>query len=214
MSKDKVAKIEKRTLKLSDMEPHPRNPRVSLQPGMPKYEALKKSILSFDYIDPIVWNERTGRIVGGHQRYTVLKNEGFTHADVSVVNMNEAKELAALIALNKVEGEWDYEILPEVLASLEESYKDTVGFTQVEYDNLMTALPEFDPVEAWKDMPEFVSENKLTNRIIVNFESDDDRMEFGRIIGQKITRQTKSIWFPAKEDVDHTQEFYMAEEEE
>ena len=42
----------------------------------PAYEKLKKSILEFDYIDPLIWNERTGRVVGGHQRLKVLKDLG------------------------------------------------------------------------------------------------------------------------------------------
>lgn len=36
------------------------NPRVDLQPGDPEYEKLKHSIEEFGYVEPIVWNERTG----------------------------------------------------------------------------------------------------------------------------------------------------------
>ncbi|GIP54273.1 MULTISPECIES: hypothetical protein [Paenibacillus] len=41
------------------------NPRVYLQSGDKEYEKLKHSILSFGYVEPIVWNERTGNMVGG-----------------------------------------------------------------------------------------------------------------------------------------------------
>ncbi|MFK4171103.1 hypothetical protein ACI2LM_33205 [Paenibacillus lautus] len=41
------------------------NPRVNLQPGDPEYEKLKRSIEEFGYVEPIVWNERTGNMVGG-----------------------------------------------------------------------------------------------------------------------------------------------------
>jgi hypothetical protein len=36
---------------------------------------------------PIVWNEVTGNIVGGHQRYKVLVNEGATEVDCVVVHI-------------------------------------------------------------------------------------------------------------------------------
>ena len=45
------------------------NPRKNLKPGDAEYEKLRRSIETFGYVEPIIWNERTGNIVGGHQRY-------------------------------------------------------------------------------------------------------------------------------------------------
>lgn len=51
----------------------------------------------------------------------------------------------------------------------------------------------------WKDMPEFIQEKKVAYRkIIISFDSEDDIKEFGKLINQKITNKTKSIWFPFK----------------
>ena len=47
------------------------NPRKDLKPGDPAYEKIKRSLRDFGYVDPIVWNEVTGNIVGGHQRSIV-----------------------------------------------------------------------------------------------------------------------------------------------
>ncbi len=52
------------------------NPRKDLQPGDADYEKLKKSILEFDMVEPLVWNKRTGNLVGGHQRLKILKELG------------------------------------------------------------------------------------------------------------------------------------------
>lgn len=52
------------------------NPRKDLKPGDPEYEKLKRSILEFGYVEPIVWNSRTGNVVGGHQRLKILKEQG------------------------------------------------------------------------------------------------------------------------------------------
>jgi len=51
----------------------------------------------------------------------------------------------------------------------------------------------------WKDMPEFVQEKKEPySKIIVRFDSEEDLQEFAKLIGQKLTNKTKSIWYPFK----------------
>jgi hypothetical protein len=49
----------------------------------------------------------------------------------------------------------------------------------------------------WVGMPEFTQEdNPPYKRLIVNFRTEDDYMEFSTLIGQKLTNKTKSIWHP------------------
>jgi ParB-like chromosome segregation protein Spo0J len=45
---------------------------VDLHPGDPVYEKLLQNMEEFRHVDPIIWNERTGNIVGGHQRFKIL----------------------------------------------------------------------------------------------------------------------------------------------
>ena len=71
-------------------------------------------------IIPVIWNKRTNRVVGGHQRLTVLENEGEVEVDVSVVDLDETQEKQLNIALNKIEGGWDDEKLAELLMELGE----------------------------------------------------------------------------------------------
>lgn len=97
--------IEKK--KIRDMDRAAYNPRIELMSGDTEYENLRRSIISYGMIIPIVWNKRTNRVVGGHQRLTVLENEGQTEVDVSVVDLNEIQEKQLNVALNKVEGSWD-----------------------------------------------------------------------------------------------------------
>lgn len=86
-------------------------------------------------IIPVVWNKRTNRVVGGHQRLTVLENEGETEVDVSVVDLDETQERQLNVALNKIEGGWDEEKLAALLAELGDDAPLT-GFTQAEIDSL------------------------------------------------------------------------------
>ncbi|WP_409175523.1 ParB N-terminal domain-containing protein [Brevibacillus fortis] len=101
------------------------NPRIDLKPGDPEYEKLKRSIQEFGYVQLLVWNERSGNLVGGHQGFKILVNElGRTEIDVSVVDLDDIKEKALNIALNKISGDWDEEMLAQVLAELQESDLD------------------------------------------------------------------------------------------
>jgi ParB-like chromosome segregation protein Spo0J len=121
--------------KISDMERATYNPRIDLIPGDMEYENLRKSIKTYGMIIPVIWNKRTNRVVGGHQRLTVLENEGETEVDVSVVDLDETQERQLNVALNKVEGGWDNEKLAELLTELGEDATLT-GFTQQEIDSL------------------------------------------------------------------------------
>ena len=54
--------------------------------------------------------------------------------------------------------------------------------------------------EHWKGMPEFESENKMpAKQIIVSFVTEEDYQAFAKLVDQKLTKKTKSIWYPKKE---------------
>lgn len=55
------------------------------------------------------------------------------------------------------------------------------------------------PRELWKGMPEFVQEGKKEYaKIVIRFDSEDDLQEFAKLVGQKLTSKTKSMWHPHK----------------
>jgi DNA modification methylase len=130
-------------MKLKDLLPAKYNPRKDLKSGDPEYERLKKAIQEFDYIDPIIWNERSGLIVGGHQRAKILKDLGYTEVEVSVVNLDEDKEKALNLALNKTGGDWDYAKLKDLLVEIDTGAFDMeiTGFGLDEIDKLLTSEP-------------------------------------------------------------------------
>ena len=114
------------------------NPRKDLQPGDVEYEKLKRSIQEFGYVEPVIWNKRTGIVVGGHQRLKVMKDLGYTEVDCVVVDLDEAKEKALNIALNKISGEWDNDLLASLLKDLGGSGYDITltGFDLAEAQEL------------------------------------------------------------------------------
>ena len=146
-----------RTVSVEAMKPATYNPRKDLKPGDPAYEKIKRSLTDFGYVDPIIWNEVTGNIVGGHQRYKVLTAEGATELQCVVVHIeNEADEKALNVVLNKATGEWEPVALADLLQDLQTSGYDldSTGFDAAEVDDLFSKVfdkdvkdddPDIDP---------------------------------------------------------------------
>ncbi|OKP86651.1 adenine methyltransferase [Paenibacillus helianthi] len=130
-----------KTISIEQINAATYNPRIDLKPGDPEYEKLRRSLDEFGYVDPIVWNEQTGNMVGGHQRYKVLVNEqNCTELAVSVVNLDPERERLLNLALNKVSGRWDDEALAQLLSELQEGEADLAlsGFDPEEIKELIT----------------------------------------------------------------------------
>lgn len=53
-------------------------------------------------MEPVVWNQATGFVVGGHQRLKVLLDMGETEIDCVVVDLEPEKEKASNLALNRI----------------------------------------------------------------------------------------------------------------
>lgn len=128
--------IEK--LKTELLIPADYNPRKDLKPGDPEYEKLKRSIEQFGYVEPVIWNKTTGRVVGGHQRLKVLLDMGITEVECVVIEMDEEKEKALNVALNKISGDWDKDKLTLLITDLQGADFDVslTGFDPGEIDDL------------------------------------------------------------------------------
>ena len=132
------------------------NPRKELKPGDAEYEKLKRSIKEFGYVEPVIWNKRTGNVIGGHQRLSVLKDIGETKIDCVVVDLDDKREKALNIALNKIQGEWDKDKLVALLTEFDGSEFDITltGFDAAEVDELLNAFYSKEAVQDDFDIDE------------------------------------------------------------
>lgn len=114
------------------------NPRKNIKPGDAEYEKLKRSIEQFGYVEPVIWNKVTGRVIGGHQRLKILIDMGIAEVECVVVELSEEKEKALNIALNKISGEWDKDKLALLISDLQGADFDVslTGFDPAELDDL------------------------------------------------------------------------------
>lgn len=134
--------MEIQIMKLSDLKPADYNPRIDLESGMEEYEKLKQSILEFGFVDPPIFNKRTGNLVGGHQRVAVAKDLGLCEEiEVSVVDLPLDKEKALNVALNKISGRWDDDKLALLLKELDADILDLSGFGE---DEIQDVIEQYD----------------------------------------------------------------------
>lgn len=130
----KVAAIEVRRMRIVDILPAELNPRVMTEEAI---AGLGASVREFGYVEPMVWNKRSKRLVSGHQRLRVLKEQGFAEADVSVVDLESTKEKLLLIEMNNrhIQGDWDTSI-QNMLKNLEitDEYADSLKLNELMID--------------------------------------------------------------------------------
>ena len=133
--------MEFKKLKIADLVPASYNPRKALKPGDAEYEKIKNSITEFGYVDPVIVNDDM-TVIGGHQRLTVLKDLGFEEIDCVVISIDKTKEKALNIALNKITGEWNKELLADLIKDLQEADFDVAftGFDPPEVEQLFNSV--------------------------------------------------------------------------
>ena len=89
-----MSPLEIRVLPVGQLVPAAYNPRKALKPDSPAYRKLRASLQEFGLVEPLVWNELTGRVVGGHARLRILRDLGVEEVPVSVVRLSDAREAA------------------------------------------------------------------------------------------------------------------------
>ena len=141
--------LQLETIPIAEINAAPYNPRRDLQPEDQEYKLLAKGIAEFGLVEPLVWNKRTGNLVGGHQRLKVLAEQGASEVLCSVVDLPDGKEKQLNIALNKISGDWDMPRLKDLLEELDSGADDIeyTGFTEAEVAALMSQfhLPDSEP---------------------------------------------------------------------
>lgn len=144
-----------RRLRARDLDPADYNPREISESNL---QGLKVSVGEFGLPQPIVWNRRTRRIVGGHQRLKTLAPGAET--DVIEVDLDEAEERALNLALNNphAQGDWT-EDLAELLAEVKTTFPELsakLNFADLEFE-----VPEHVDLEPPSEFPE-IGEDDIT----------------------------------------------------
>lgn len=122
--------------RLADLLPADYNPRTITQR---EFDGLKTSLSKWGCVEPIVWNERSGNIVGGHQRCKGLLELGVEDSLVVVVDLPSDEEKALNLQLNNwaAQGDWS-DFVEDLLDSMEEPMGEL--YNSLRFDDLRQSL--------------------------------------------------------------------------
>lgn len=107
----------------------PYNPRTIDDDAL---AALQSSLQSFGWVTPAVVNVRPGGdlvMVGGHQRAIAAEAIGLEDGPVVWTDLGELQEKALNLALNKISGRWDDDLLGQLLEDLSTDAADLIPAT-------------------------------------------------------------------------------------
>jgi DNA modification methylase len=137
-----MSAMQWKTLSVDALRPAAYNPRKKLKAGDKEYEKIKNSILEFGYVEPIIVNYDM-TVIGGHQRLTVLKDLGYTEVQCVEVHIEDENKVKALnIALNKITGAWNEQLLADLIVDLQSANFNTdfTGFEAPEIEQLFSKV--------------------------------------------------------------------------
>lgn len=132
------------TRRIADLRPADYNPRkidAAAQKG------LTASIERFGAVQPIIVNERTGNVVGGHQRLKSLQALGQAETTVVVIDIDAMEEKALNVALNNpaISGMFD-DGLGDLLDEINGAMPDL--FSDLRLDDLIAGPPASPPQQS------------------------------------------------------------------
>jgi hypothetical protein len=127
-----------RRLRVSEIDASHYNPRDISEKAL---SGLKASVDEFGLVEPLVWNIRFQRLVGGHQRLKTLAPDSFT--EVTQVDLDEVREKALNALLNdrSKQGDWTSSI-GDILDEIERAEPEL--FARTALDDLRVEIPAFD----------------------------------------------------------------------
>lgn len=158
-------------------------------------EKLRRGIEKKGLVEPIVWNERTGNIVGGHQRLEQIDAlEGHQNyiITVSAIDVDEKAEMELNVLLNNpsAQGDWDLEKLKTIFDTVE---VEETGFDMAEVYKLFGNKPTAAPAKVLEELNKQLEEAKSVIEeldrenarrddedffLVVVFKSHDERLKF------------------------------------
>lgn len=169
--------MEIKKMKVKDLAFYPGNPRKMTAR---EYMRLKNSIKEFGVVQPLVVNKKN-QVIGGNQRLKVLRELGVEEVECVIVDLPPEKEKALNLALNKISGGWDKELLKEFVANMERDLIELSGFN----------FSEIEKMYYTEEKPEMEFSEELLeehNYIVLYFNNTMDWLTAMRVFNLKTVR--------------------------
>lgn len=133
-----VQKLAVSELSLKKIKTDPKNLRRHPERNL---AAIEASIKDHGQVEPLLVQAKTYKIIAGHGRLEAMQRLGFKTAQVVELACDDATAKLLGVRLNKTAelGEWDFQGLSELLASLAPEDQLRTGFADFEIEPLLHA---------------------------------------------------------------------------
>ena len=131
-------------LPIGDLRPDPANPRRISDEEL---ESLTRAIREFGFVDPVIARRENKMVIGGHQRLLAARKLGLKKVPVVLVDLTEDQAHLLNLALNRISGTWDQELLAHLLADLDAVPDVDLSLTGFSDDELQKHLKSLDSRE-------------------------------------------------------------------
>jgi DNA modification methylase len=137
-------------LPIDDLHPDPANPRRISDAEL---EALTRSLREFGFVQPVLARHDDHVVIGGHQRLVAARRLGYTTVPVILLDLGKEQAQLLNVALNKISGSWDEQLLARLLADLQTVPDVDLALTGFADDEIGKLLKSLDAREK-RDRPE------------------------------------------------------------
>lgn len=125
---------------IESLRPDPANPRKISDAEL---EALTRSVREWGFVQPVLVRREDGVVIGGHQRLLAARKLGIKRVPVIYVDLGQEQARLLNVALNRISGQWDEELLARMLGDLkgmEDIDLSLTGFGEDELEKLLKNL--------------------------------------------------------------------------
>jgi ParB-like chromosome segregation protein Spo0J len=132
------------------LRPDPANPRRISDEEL---DSLERSVRQFGFVQPVLARREDNTVIGGHQRLVAARRLGLATVPVTYLDLSIEQARLLNLALNKISGSWDDQLLARMLADLKVSEVDLSlsGFGEDELRDLLRSLEVRDKADRAED---------------------------------------------------------------
>lgn len=109
----RTASLAVEDVPIDELRPDPANPRRIDEAEL---DALERSLRQFGFVQPVLARREDRTVIGGHQRLVAARRLGLTTVPVSWLDISLDQARLLGLALNKISGSWDEQLLARLLA--------------------------------------------------------------------------------------------------
>jgi DNA modification methylase len=125
---------------LEQLRPDLANPRRISEEEL---DALERSLRQFGFVQPVLARKEDRTVIGGHQRLVAARRLGLTTVPVTYLGISVEQARLLSLALNRISGTWDEQLLARLLTDLQTSPEVDLslsGFGESEIAELLRSL--------------------------------------------------------------------------